>query len=607
MKLINVRILGFRSFHDSGTVEFRENINLIVGQNNSGKSAVLQALVPPLPNDRHRNPNRWEEHLLEEPRVNLTFETCGPELKDWIARSRGAFYFPITRGDQSEIVAYMENIFQKPSIQIAVSHTPSLGFVATYPSHQYFRHDNQQTFAASIDYQNGHLQIQPVNTSGSSNNDGLPKLFFESWQHNMFYFDAQRMPTGEAPHGRAERLTPTADNLPNVLHTLLNERRDIFIQLVQHLQEIFPTVANLSVPTTRGRNLLEVRVWPTEEMKELELSFPLKSSGTGVAQVIAILTAIITNKNSVVIIDEINNFLHPAAVKALLRIIQSTYLHHQYIISTHAPEVISFSNPKSVHLVKRIGYASKVESLDISAVETLRGLAAHLGFSLADVFAAERVIWVEGPTEELCFPYLYQKTTAPVPKGTIFASVIATGDFIAKGRTRELVYEVYTRLSAAASTFVVEVAFSFDSENLTDHAKDKMRKNAQGRLHFLPRRHFECYLIDAEAISAFLISKDASLAQRVTVQVVVEAIKEVASLCSLRIPEWDGRITNTKWLSRVDAAKLIHTVCAKLSDQRVIFSKKDDSLFILRHILEQRPDQLSELITYVKKLVSIVN
>ena len=79
-----------------------------------------------------------------------------------------------------------------------------------------------------------------------------------------------------------------------------------------------------------------------------------------------------TIDNAIVIIDEINSFLHPAAVKALLRILQTQYTQYQYIISTHAPEVISFSNPKTIYLVKRVGYESSIEQLNLVEVGKFR-------------------------------------------------------------------------------------------------------------------------------------------------------------------------------------------------------------------------------------------
>ena len=87
----------------------------------------------------------------------------------------------------------------------------------------------------------------------------------------MFYFMAERLAFGEAGTGHAVRLAPNASNLPNVLHTLGNERGSVFAKLMGHLREIFPTVGNLSVRTRPENGSFEIRIWPTEAMERVEL------------------------------------------------------------------------------------------------------------------------------------------------------------------------------------------------------------------------------------------------------------------------------------------------------------------------------------------------
>jgi hypothetical protein len=251
-------------------------------------------------------------------------------------------------------------------------------------------------------------------------------------------------------------------------------------------------------------------------------------------------------------------------VKALLRILQTEYAQHQYIISTHAPEVIGFSNPRRIHLVKRDGYESTVEQLSLEEVAEFRRVAEHLGVSMADVFAADRVIWVEGPTEELCFPLLYQQATSqPLPRGTIFTSVVATGDFISKKRDRQLVYEIYRQLGCATTPLVVAVAFSFDSEALSEVERQDMGRESRGTVHFLPRRHIECYLIDSTAIAAFIVEKDQASVGVVTPELVAARLIELAGERSFLIDEWRGNLDDEAWAAKVDAANLIACITAE--------------------------------------------
>ena len=286
----------------------------------------------------------------------------------------------------------------------------------------------------------------------SGGEDNLYVAMEHLWLANVFSFSAQRHSWGRSGFGREDKLKSDASNLAGILSKLQGERGNLFDQLVGHLREVFSTVQNLSVaPIPQA---FEIRVWPTEEQVQPELSFGLDNCGTGVAQVIAILTVAMTLERAVIIIDEISSFLHPAAAKALLRIIQTNYAQHQYIIATHSPEVLSAGNPVTVHIVRRNVYDSVVERVNLSELDQLRDVADDLGISMTDVFGAERIIWVEGRTEELCFPFIYEAADGQLPRGLVVTAVVATGDFNAKGKRGELVFQIYDRVTRAASLLV---------------------------------------------------------------------------------------------------------------------------------------------------------
>lgn len=600
MKLLRARVLGYQSFSDSGEIEFAEGINLFVGQNNAGKSALLRAIQPGLADDRHRTPEIWEDFRLPQPEVRLTIEISGSEMRDALLQS-GQHYIPVQEGQQ--VNTYMHAVLSRTHIPISVVHRATMGFSAAYPGHGLFQGtEGQQQICALVQPNQGGLEF----VQQYSGSDTTAALVQAMWERNMFYFSAERMNVGVSAGQPAVRLTNNAQNLPSVLATLSGERGDLFLKLVKHLREVFPTLGNVSVRPIIN-NHVEIRIWPTEARERVELSFPLLQSGTGVSQVIAILTAVMTVENAVIMIDEINSFLHPAAVKALLRILQTDYANHQYIISTHAPEVIGFSNPRSIHLVKRTGYESNVQRLDLEQIAAFREVAEHLGVSMADVFAADRVIWVEGPTEELCFPLVYQQATGqPLPRGTIFTSVLATGDFLVKRRDKELVYKIYQRLSRVAVPLTVSVAFSFDSENLSENEKERMIQDSKGAMYFLPRRMIECYLVNAEAIASFINQRE-SEAARVNAALVDAKLMELAGSEKFLISEWKGTLEDEPWLAKIDAANLIADACAQISDQRVIFNKKDDTLALLQIVQTVNSDQINELSAYVNKIVEIVS
>ncbi len=162
MRLIKARIRGFQSFGDSGDIAFLEGVNLVIGQNNAGKSALLRALLPELPDDRHRKPEKWQSHELPKPEVALTIDVSGAEIHDWVLRSGSPQHFPLPLEQSRNCDAFMKEFFEHPSLPISVTRTPGTGFSAPYPSHQLFRdRPGPQKIRASVTPSNGTLSIMP--------------------------------------------------------------------------------------------------------------------------------------------------------------------------------------------------------------------------------------------------------------------------------------------------------------------------------------------------------------------------------------------------------------------------------------------------------------
>lgn len=601
MLLMKARVTGFQSFKDSGVLYFNSGINLIVGANNVGKSALLRALRSELPDDRHRSPQEFRDEALPAPTVDLEIEICGNDVKQAVF-TVGPIVIPAAPEASSDPVGYVDGIMNGEPFVVNIRHSPNSTFVSPYPSHGLFYWSGQgRQAAARLSVKNGDIVLEPH----FNGDDSLPSAVHYLWRANMFYFSAERFSVGQTNTAHVERLDQNASNLAAVLHTLAGDRGDLFDKLISHLREMFPTVGHLSTRVLPGNaGLTEVRVWPTLERQNVRLSFPLMQSGTGVAQTVALLVAIMTIDRAVILIDEINSFLHPAAVKALLRILQTEYAQHQYIISTHAPEVIGYSNATTVHLVKRSGYESTISALNPNEITTFREVAAHLGVSMSDVFAADSVIWVEGETEETLFPYIYRELVGPVPRGTVFTTVAATGDFGAKRRDKSMVYEAYSRLSAAVATMPIKVVFGFDTEKLSNSDKVDMVRDSQGRLKFLPRRHVECYLLHPESIAARIRDKDPN--SKVTNSDVVSKIIEIASEHPFALNDTPPDLENPDWLARIDAARLLSKLFTLVSDARIEYDKTTDGIEIAKQILANDREFISPLADYVRELVEHV-
>jgi ABC-type branched-subunit amino acid transport system ATPase component len=125
MKLNNIRVQGFQAFSDSGLIEFKNGINLIVGQNNAGKSSLMRAFLPSISSDKHRTPSDWEDFNLPEPKFNYTITVSGAELKRIILRMGTDVNVPVPASlDQGQSFNYVDRLLSSENIKIDVSGDP---------------------------------------------------------------------------------------------------------------------------------------------------------------------------------------------------------------------------------------------------------------------------------------------------------------------------------------------------------------------------------------------------------------------------------------------------------------------------------------------------
>jgi hypothetical protein len=302
---------------------------------------------------------------------------------------------------------------------------------------------------------------------------------------------------------------------------------------------------------------------------------------------------------SVIVIDEPNSFLHPGAVKKLLQV--PKIYKHQYIISTHSPEIISSIDIDKLNLVKWEESQSRVVPLKRSDVEDLRLVLGEVGVGLSDIFAADRVIWVEGPTEQECFPKLYRHKKGRLPLGLSFLGVLNTGDFEAKDWTARRIWDLYRRLGQANGILPVATAFCLDRELRTEKEMDEMNRTSGGVMRFLPRRSYENYLLHAPAIQA-VINADLADEDALDVGTVSAWISDHGNQFhpSGLQPTGEG---SGKWIAECDASLLLAKMTQALTDGKLEYRKTRHSVAITEWLLQNAPEVLDELSNYVTDLV----
>lgn len=600
MQISGIQLLNEASFEDTGSIEFGPGLNFIVGQNNTGKSAFLKALAGGWTPNPHRNDKVFKREQLATPQQRVQAKFRGPELLGAWQRWGNGFDWSGARGTEVDVKRTVSEFFAAPewSCELTRAGGPQV-LIKSSPHNS--NTEQGYSFRPGPD--------GPVFGGYGHYGDNFQTIIQLSWVETVFLFNAQRYNVGRCNISMSERLQPDAANLPAVLMRLQGNQGDVFRTLVQHMRDVFPSVKNLSVTSPDGSQELEILIWPVVEQLHREISTSLNESGTGLSQVLAILTVAMTMTESVILIDEIGSFLHPSAAKNLVRILETHYPQHQYIITTHSTEVLASCSPSTVHLVRKTDFTSSIVPINLKQISDLRGVASELGMSMADVFASQHVVWVEGPTEEVCFPFIFEETRVDTAEerraiSPQFVAVVATGDFTAKRNRHELVFDIYNRLSTASAALTGAATFAFDREELSEGQIAELQRRASDRLCILPRRHFECYLLSPEAIAS--VMNAALEGSPVTAEMVRNFLRENGGDTKFKAEkEWTGALDDEAWLAKVDAARLLEVTFSQLSEARVSFSKRQHSFQLTKAIMESDRMLVRELITFVNELVGL--
>lgn len=236
-----------------------------------------------------------------------------------------------------------------------------------------------------------------------------------------------------------------------------------------------------------------------------DLAIPLDDAGSGVGQILGIIYLLVVSINPrVIIIDEISNFLYAAAARKLLEVF-SQYPDHQYLVSTHSADLLGHRSVERIFHVQIKDSQTSVDLVDKTDLISIRDLMLEIGASISELYGAERILWVEGPTEERGFRDILKSFFDISLVDCVLVGVFHTGDFEQKKNLQKrLIFNVYKKLSEAHALLPKSIGFIFDREGRSDAEIEDLKRESKGAAHVLPHRLYENYLIVPEAILALL-------------------------------------------------------------------------------------------------------
>ena len=177
--------------------------------------------------------------------------------------------------------------------------------------------------------------------------------------------------------GAQERLSPTGDNLPNVIQYLKEQHPQRLEEILRTLSARIPRLEKVEALVMQdGRLLLEI--------KDAPFSHPIlaKYASDGTLKLLAYLTVLFDpNPPQLVGIEEPENHLHPQLLPQLAEECRSASANTQLMITTHSPFFVDRLKPEELWVLYRDekGFTQAKRTADMPGIKQFIDNGSLLG------------------------------------------------------------------------------------------------------------------------------------------------------------------------------------------------------------------------------------
>ena len=280
MWITEIGLRNIKSFHADHSLELSRNVNILIGPNNSGKSTILTTVL-----------------LLQSKTLDINDTTLGKE------DAGVSIHFDNPIKEIEKYVFIQQGFWQ--------NHRRMLSFTPNQGVSFYKTNDTEETAGYQF------RRIPAIE------NQNLIYPFL-SKRKVLTYSEEIRLQSSQEVNGTFSNLYAKVDNLSNADLPAYNEYRKACEEII-----------GFNISTTQSNNGKKAALIVGNRSHIF-----LESMGEGVANLLGIIVNLCMAENQIFLIEELENDIHPQALKALLRLIEKKSANNQFIISTHSNIVV---------------------------------------------------------------------------------------------------------------------------------------------------------------------------------------------------------------------------------------------------------------------------